>query len=73
MQWIVDNWFLVLLIGGFIVMHLFHGHGGGHGNGSRHREPEDQRDQDLHEDQRRSNTDETAADPNADPPRDEQR
>ena len=54
-------------------MHLFHGHGGGHGNKSRHREPEDQRDKDQHEDQRRSHTGETAADPNTDPPRDEQR
>ena len=73
MQWIVENWFLVLLIGGFVVMHLFHGHGGGHGNKSRHREPEDQRDKDQHEDQRRSHTGETAADPNTDAPRDEQR
>lgn len=32
MQWLADNWFLVLFGGGMIVMHLFgHGHGGGHG------------------------------------------
>ncbi|MBI1220769.1 MAG: hypothetical protein GC186_19750 [Rhodobacteraceae bacterium] len=36
MQWILDNWLIVLLFGGMAAMHLFgHGHGGhsGHGNG----------------------------------------
>jgi len=29
MQWLIDNWILVLLIGGMGAMHLFgHGHGG---------------------------------------------
>jgi len=32
MQWLVDNWILVLLGGGMIAMHLFgHGRHGGHG------------------------------------------
>lgn len=32
MQWLIDNWFLVLLGGGMIAMHLFgHGRHGGHG------------------------------------------
>ena len=32
MQWLADNWFLVLFGGGMIAMNLFgHGHGGGHG------------------------------------------
>lgn len=33
MQWLLDNWVVVLLGGGMIAMHLFgHGHGG-HGGG----------------------------------------
>ncbi len=29
MEWIIENWILVLVIGGMAVMHLFgHGHGG---------------------------------------------
>lgn len=33
MQWLAENWFWVLLIAGFLGMHLFgHGHGG-HGSG----------------------------------------
>ncbi|GAA6178415.1 MULTISPECIES: hypothetical protein [Sulfitobacter] len=29
MQWLAENWFLVLFGGGMIAMHLFgHGHGG---------------------------------------------
>lgn len=29
MQWLLDNWILVLLGGGMVAMHLFgHGHGG---------------------------------------------
>ena len=29
MQWIVDNWVIMLLVGGMLDMHLFgHGHGG---------------------------------------------
>lgn len=33
MQWIVDNWLILLLVGGMLAMHMFgHGHGrGGHG------------------------------------------
>ncbi len=35
MQWILDNWLLVLLVGGMIVMHLGHGmHGGKGGHGA---------------------------------------
>lgn len=30
MQWVIDNWLLVLLGGGMLAMHLF-GHGHGHG------------------------------------------
>lgn len=38
MQWLLDNWIIVLLAGGMIGMHLFGhgghgGHGGGHGRG----------------------------------------
>lgn len=44
MQWLLDNWILVLLVGGMIGMHLFGhrghgGHGGGHGR-AKHK-PED--------------------------------
>lgn len=38
MQWIVDNWLILLLGGGMVAMHLFgHGHGGhgGHGRGNK--------------------------------------
>lgn len=29
MQWIIDNWLTLVLIGGMLAMHLFgHGHGG---------------------------------------------
>lgn len=35
MQWIVNNWLLLLFGGGMIGMHLFgHGRHGGHGSGS---------------------------------------
>ena len=44
MQWIVDNWLILLLGGGMVAMHLFgHGHGGhggghgGHGPGRRNK------------------------------------
>ena len=34
MQWVLDNWFLILFGGGMIAMHLFgHGHGGHGGRG----------------------------------------
>ena len=34
MQWLAENWLLVLLGGGMVAMHLFgHGHGHGHGHG----------------------------------------
>lgn len=39
MQWLAENWLLVLLGGGMVAMHLFGhghgGHGGGKGGGSR--------------------------------------
>ncbi|MBI2708109.1 MAG: hypothetical protein HYX34_00180 [Actinobacteria bacterium] len=38
MRWLTQNWFLILLIGGMVGMHLRHGGHGGHarqgGNGS---------------------------------------
>jgi len=35
MQWLADNWLLVLFGGGMIAMHLFgHGGHGGHGGGN---------------------------------------
>jgi hypothetical protein len=34
MQWVVDNWLLVVLFGGMGAMHLF-GHGGHGGHGKR--------------------------------------
>lgn len=44
MQWVVDNWLILLLVGGMLAMHLFgHGHGGhgggrgGHGRGGRNK------------------------------------
>lgn len=40
MQWIVDNWVLLLLGGGFLAMHLF-GHGHGHGRKGKGHAPED--------------------------------
>lgn len=39
MQWIIDNWLTLVLVGGMLAMHLFgHGHGGhgGHGGHSGH-------------------------------------
>jgi len=39
MQWLLDNWIIVLLIGGMIGMHLF-GHGGHGGGKHKHRDPE---------------------------------
>ena len=46
MQWILDNWLLLLLGGGMVAMHLFgHGHGGhghgGHGHGGHGRGRDD--------------------------------
>ena len=43
MQWLLDNWFLALLIGGMIGMHLF-GHGGHGGHGGRRRRGTDDQD-----------------------------
>lgn len=47
MQWLADNWIVVLLVGGMAAMHLF-GHGGhgghggaGRGGGHRHGRPDD--------------------------------
>lgn len=40
MQWLIDNWFLVLLLGGMGAMHLFgHGHGGHGGHGKKEKKP----------------------------------
>ncbi len=36
MQWVIENWILVLVGGGMLAMHLFghgHGHKGGHKKG----------------------------------------
>lgn len=60
MQWLVDNWILVLFGGGMIAMHLFgHGHGGhgggmakGSGDDSPHQSAEAKKDQpgpDVHQ------------------------
>ena len=40
MQWVIDNWVLVLLGGGFVAMHLF-GHGHGHGRKGKSHEPDE--------------------------------
>lgn len=47
MQWVIENWILVLVGGGMLAMHLFgHGHGnkGGHkkdhGSGKKHETPD---------------------------------
>ncbi|MFV2035389.1 MAG: hypothetical protein ACC631_09835 [Halocynthiibacter sp.] len=37
MQWIIENWILLALGGGMLVMHLFgHGKHGGHGGRNKH-------------------------------------
>ena len=44
MQWIIDNWLTVVLIGGMFAMHMFgHGHGGhgGHGGHRRQRQADE--------------------------------
>lgn len=44
MQWLAENWLLLLLVGGMAAMHLFgHGHGGhgGHGGHAHRRGPSD--------------------------------
>lgn len=38
MEWLAENWVVVLLVGGMALMHLF-GHGHGHGHGGRGRGP----------------------------------
>lgn len=49
MQWIVDNWLILLLAGGMVAMHLFgHGHGG-HGRGSRRKSTSDDRTGHVHD------------------------
>lgn len=40
MQWILENWILVLVGGGMIAMHLF-GHGHGHGGRKGRKPPTD--------------------------------
>lgn len=58
MQWIVDNWLILLLGGGMVAMHLFghgHGHGrgghGGHGRGDPRRRNTDEHASHRHETQ----------------------
>lgn len=41
MQWILENWFLVLFGGGMIAMHLF---GHGHGSHGKKKPPSDIKD-----------------------------
>jgi hypothetical protein len=44
MQWITENWILLLLGGGMLVMHMFghgkHGGHGGHGGRRKHDDPD---------------------------------
>ena len=48
MQWVIENWILLLVGGGFVAMHLFghsHGQKGGHkskdhGSGKKHEAPD---------------------------------
>lgn len=48
MQWIVDNWLILLLGGGMVAMHLFgHGHGG-HGRGGRRKKASNNRTAHVH-------------------------
>ncbi len=43
MDWLAENWFWVLLIVLFVVMHLF-GHGGMHGGHGKHKDDENNTD-----------------------------
>lgn len=58
MQWVLDNWLILLFVGGMAAMHLFgHGHGG-HGRGRHDRDARRHRDTDAQSDHsrcRRSN------------------
>lgn len=52
MQWILNNWVTILLVGGFIGVHFFmHGRGGhgGHGGGSGGHKTKGNNDQDDHQ------------------------
>ena len=52
MQWIFDNWLILLLVGGIMAMHLFgHGHGGhgGHGWGGRRKNTSNDRTAHVHD------------------------
>ena len=50
MQWIVDNWLILLLAGGMVAMHLFgHGHGHGHGPGARRKNTSNDRTGHVHD------------------------
>ena len=41
MQWITENWILLLLGGGMLIMHMFgHGKHGGHGRRRKHDDPD---------------------------------
>lgn len=43
MQWIIDNWLLLLIGGGMVAMHLFgHGGHGGHGGKGADVQPDDE-------------------------------
>ena len=43
MEWLTENWILVLVIGGMAAMHLFgHRHGGGRGHGGHKHTPRDE-------------------------------
>lgn len=45
MQWIAENWIVLLLVGGMIAMHLFgHGHGGHGGHGKDKPKPDTKED-----------------------------
>lgn len=49
MEWLVENWVIVLLLGGMAAMHLFghsHGHGhGGHKHGGKSNKQKSARDE----------------------------
>jgi hypothetical protein len=47
MQWITDNWLILLFGGGMIAMHLF-GHGG-HGGHGKHKTKQPQKPDDVAE------------------------
>ena len=49
MQWVIENWVPLLLVGGMIAMHLFgHGHGG-HGDHGKHKTQKNPKPNDMAE------------------------